>query len=196
LQGSSIILLKKITPILLILVFLFNLVGYRFVTEYLQHRADKQLKNQLDSNIFDETQLVEIKIPLNLPYQSNWAGYQRYDGALELEGVLYQYVKRKVSNDTLYLLCIPNMQKMRLETVKNELFKLTIDFNQNENAKKSSNTRIISFKSLQGEYDDYSFAIHPCFSLGNNTCWRTLNEEKLISTPLRSPEQPPDAVSI
>ncbi len=195
-QGSSIILLKKITPILLILVFLFNLVGYRFVTEYLQHRADKQLKNQLDSNIFDETQLVEIKIPLNLPYQSNWAGYQRYDGALELEGVLYQYVKRKVSNDTLYLLCIPNMQKMRLETVKNELFKLTIDFNQNENAKKSSNTRIISFKSLQGEYDDYSFAIHPCFSLGNNTCWRTLNEEKLISTPLRSPEQPPDAVSI
>ena len=195
-QGSSIILLKKIIPILLILVFLFNLVGYRFVTEYLQHRADKQLKNQLDSNIFDETQLVEIKIPLNLPYQSNWAGYQRYDGALELEGVLYQYVKRKVSNDTLYLLCIPNMQKMRLETVKNELFKLTIDFNQNENAKKSSNTRIISFKSLQGEYDDYSFAIHPCFSLGNNTCWRTLNEEKLISTPLRSPEQPPDAVSI
>jgi hypothetical protein len=189
-------LLKKIISILLILVFLFNLVGYRFVTEYLQHRADKQLSNQLDRNIFDETQLVEIKVPLNLPYQSNWAAYQRYDGALELGGVLYQYVKRKVSNDTLYLLCIPNMKKMRLETAKNELFKLTIEFNQNDNAAKSGNSRVISFKSLQGEYDDYSFAIRPCFSIELNTCWPVLQEENLISTPRPSPEQPPDAISI
>jgi hypothetical protein len=165
--------------------------------EYLQHRADRQLENQLDHNIYDETQLVEIKIPLNLPYQSNWAGYQRYDGALELGGVLYQYVKRKVSNDTLYLLCIPNMQKMHLETAKNELFKLTIDFNQNDNAKKSGNSRVISFKSIQGEYDDYSFEIHHYFKLdNNNTRWPALNEENLISTPHLSPEQPPDAISI
>lgn len=165
--------------------------------DYLQHRADRQLLNQLDHNIYDETQLVEIKIPMNLPYQPNWEGYQRFDGELEFGGILYQYVKRKVSNDTLYLLCIPNTKKMHLETAKNELFKLTIDFNQNDNSKNPGNSRVISFKSLQGEYDDYSFTIPLFCSHGNNnTRWPSLHDENLMSTPRLSPEQPPDTVSI
>src|SRR5439155_4988660 len=61
--------LRKIASILLICLLLFNWYGYRFVTNYLQKKADSQLEARLDVNDYDESQLIEIRIELNIPYQ-------------------------------------------------------------------------------------------------------------------------------
>ena len=93
----------------------------------MQHKASDQLEVRLDKSLYDESQLIELKVPMNLPYQTNWSAYQRFDGEIEVDGIMYKYVKRKVANDTLYLMCIPNTKKMRLETAKNDFFKLSND---------------------------------------------------------------------
>ncbi len=74
-----------------------------------------KLEKQLDANLYSEDDLIELKLAINLPYQTNSADYERYDGEVEYDGVIYKYVKRKVYNDTLYLKCLPNVNKMSQE---------------------------------------------------------------------------------
>jgi len=196
-KPKKVLFVKKTAALFFIALFLFNMVGYRFVLEYMMHKANTQLEARLDKNLYDDSQLIELKVPINLPYQTSWAGYQRFNGEIELNGVMYKYVKRKVSNDTLYVMCIPNTKKMNLETAKNDFFKFSIDLNQNENSKKSDNGKTISFKNLQGEYDEYSFAVNfnSRFDSNQNN-WLPVRPGNLISIPHNSPEQPPDLTSI
>lgn len=159
----------------------------------MQQKVSDQLEVKLDKSLYNDAELIELKVPMNLPYQTNWSAYQRYNGEIEVDGILYKYVKRKVSNDTLYLMCIPNTKKMTLETAKNDFFKMSNDLTQNNNSKKSDNSKTISFKILQGEYDQYSFASHTVNPYENNmNSWPAVSSESLVSSPHVSPEQPPD----
>ena len=76
--------------------------------------ADSQLVQQLDESDYCDTDLIEVKIPLHLPYMQSQSEYERYDGSAEHDGVQYNYVKRRLSNDTLSILCIPNKEKTTL----------------------------------------------------------------------------------
>ena len=125
----------------------------------MQQKLNDQLEARLDSNSYDESQLVTLKIPIHLPYQTSWSAYQRYNGEIEINGILYKYVKRKVAYDTLFLMCITNTKKMHLETAKDDFFKISNDLMQNNNSKKSDNSKS-AFKNLQGEYDRYSFILN------------------------------------
>ena len=125
----------------------------------MQQKLNDQLEARLDNNAYDESQLIELKIPIHLPYQTSWSSYQRYDGEIEINGILYNYVKRKLANDTLVLMCIANTKKMHLETAKDDFFKISNDLMQNNNSKKSGNSKS-AFKNLQSEYDQYSFVLN------------------------------------
>ncbi|HNP22212.1 MAG TPA: hypothetical protein PKM63_16605 [Panacibacter sp.] len=82
----------------------------------------------LEKNDYSEADLVQIKVPVNLPYFTDQKEYARVDGAIELDGIQYNYVKRKICNDTLYLLCLPNQDKTRITDVKNNYAKEASDF--------------------------------------------------------------------
>jgi hypothetical protein len=111
--------LKKIIAIPLIAVYLFNLVGYSLYTNYYIQQADKRIVQQIDNNTIDEQQLIELKTPIDMPYYNDSREYQRMDGKIVLDGIHYNYVKRKIHNDTLYLLCLPNFEKTTLNKDKN-----------------------------------------------------------------------------
>lgn len=173
--------------------FLFNLFGYRLVIEYLQYKANVQLEASLDNNLYSESQLIELKVPIKIPYQTNWSAYQRYDGEIEIEGRSYKYVERKIENDTLYLKCISNDRKMHLETVKNNYFKATNDFVQNGSDKKSGGSKDLVLKNHQVDYDNFSFAMNTLFNkIIQENSWAILNDSNIVSSPSLSPEQPPD----
>jgi hypothetical protein len=186
--------LKKLAAILLLSIFIFNWVGYRFVVDYMQHKADVQLEARLDKNLYDESQLLELKVPIHLPYQTSWSAYERYDGEIELNGILYKYVERKVSNDTLYLKCLPNTKKMHLETAKDDFFKNTNDLAQNNNSKNSNNSKTLTFKKMMGDYDDHQFSFESNMILESLHLYGKYASKNLLSSPHISPEQPPDEV--
>ena len=81
-------------------------------------QCDQQLTQQLDNNEYNDSELIEVKIALHTPYLSSWSAYERVDGEVEANGVFYSYVKRKIHNDTLYLLCLPNENKTRLHAAR------------------------------------------------------------------------------
>lgn len=187
--------MRKIASAILMCILLFNWFGYRFVADYMQQQSDKQLEARLDVNQYDESQLIELKIPVSLPYQTPWAAFERYDGEIEMNGILYKYVKRKVVNDTLVLMCIPNRQKMHLQDAKDDFFKNTNDLAQNDNSKKSDNSKSGVFKKLMSEYDDHSriFTLQPVNTLQNSIV--IFQVKNLLTSPHISPEQPPDLVT-
>jgi hypothetical protein len=183
---------KKIAAALLILLFLFNWFGYNLVVNYLQQKSDLHLEALLDDNQYDDSQLIELKIPTHIPYQTSWASYERYDGEVEVNGVLYKYVKRKVSNDTLYLMCIPNTEKMDLEAARDDFFKNTNDLAQTNTTDKQG-SKSVSFKSGMSEYDPYSFAFNvDYFNKTPDNLYLTFQVISLLTSPHISPEQPPD----
>jgi len=147
---------RKIAAISLICLLLFNWYGYRFVTSYLQKKADHQLEARLDVNDYDESQLIEIKVPLNMPYQNSWAEFERHYGEIEISGKIYTYVKRKIEDGNLILKCIPNTTKQDLKNADNILFTANNGLDQEQNNNKGNSPLTNIFKTIFNDYDNYS----------------------------------------
>ena len=184
------IALRKIAAILLLLILLFNWVGYRIFSDFLMHRADIQLEARLDRNDFREDELVEIKIPLHLPYQLNWKSFERFDGEIDVDGVHYKYVKRKIYNDSLVLLCLPNKTKQNIEKAKDDYFKIVNDIDPS--AQKKSDNSNLSFKNILSEF----FVDQAPWLIANYEYLHTshfVGEALFLSTNLHeTPDQPPE----
>jgi len=119
--------LKQAFAILFLSVHFFYICGYQLFFSLAENVADKELIASLDENKYNPNDLVQIKCALNAPYIINDADYERCDGQIELNGIQYNYVKRMVKNDTLYLYCIPNNQKTELDNTKNQFVKQNSD---------------------------------------------------------------------
>ena len=186
--------MKKIASILLLGLLLFNWCGYRWVINIVQQNADTKLEAKLDRNEYDESQLIEIKVPVSMPYQTDWADFERYDGEIEVNGIHYKYVKRKVQDGQLVLKCIPNQTKQRLESAKDDIFKATNDLQQDNAAKKSGAPNSVLVKNVLSDYDNLQ-------QLNISALNAILSEQSynryqphLVSDLLHStPEQPPEA---
>jgi hypothetical protein len=133
--------LKKLTAISLLLILIFNIAGYRLLFNHLEKNATAKLENKIDEGAYSPEQLIEIKIPLSMPYYSD-KDYEAVYGETEWNGQHYQYVKRKVSGNTLYLLCIPNHEKNNIAEAKNDFTKSVTETNQNSIPGKQQPTTI------------------------------------------------------
>lgn len=72
----------------------------------------------LDNHQYSQDELIEIAIPFYIPYQTESSGYERVDGEITIKGIHYNYVKRKYSNGSLFLVCIVNKGKSELQSSK------------------------------------------------------------------------------
>ena len=106
-------MLKKLIAILLLVIYLYNLGGYTLVFRYYINQSAENITAQIDDNKYKETDLVQMSIPLHLPYLQNSA-FENINGSVEVNGIFYNYVKKRISNDTLYVLCLPNHQSTKL----------------------------------------------------------------------------------
>lgn len=130
-------MLKKAIAILLLVVYLFNLAGYTLVFKYFIHHSDTGFISLLDQKKYNDAELVQISIPLHLPYVNN-SSFERIDGTVENDGIQYNYVKRRVHNDTLYIMCLPNHQKSLLVKGKTSFAGAANDFGAGKKEKESN----------------------------------------------------------
>lgn len=143
--------MRIVGTILLLSIHLFNIGGYRFLFDELEDRASYQLVEQLDNKEYNDDDLLEMKVPLPMPYQTTWSSFERYDGEIEINGIHYNYVKRKVVNDTLILMCIPNHDKMKLNSAKEQFFSMVNDVNQQSDQQNPSPKSSL-IKSITTDY--------------------------------------------
>lgn len=137
--------LKKIAAISLLLLLLFNFIGYRFLFNTLQQKADEELVAKLDKADYDESQLITLTVPLSMPYLTDSKDFERKDGEITLNGKIYHYVKQKISQGNLILMCLPNEKKMNLQTAKNDFFKTQNDLQNNTSKNSGDNSHVVKF---------------------------------------------------
>ena len=120
-------------------ILLFSWYGYKLLSFYLEDKANRQLEARLDEDRYDESELISIKVPsTHLSYYNSSTQFERVDGQIEVGGVQYKYVKRRLFNDSLELLCIPNHTAMNLQTARNQFFQLVNDIQQHNGQGKKS----------------------------------------------------------
>jgi hypothetical protein len=98
-----------------------------------------------------------------MPYYSD-KDYENVYGEADWNGEHYRYVKRKVSGNTLYLLCLPNKEKTSIVKVKNEFTKAVNDVpgNKQSSQEKSGFIKLLTteFRVNETTFDinDYSIS--------------------------------------
>ena len=127
---------------------LFNLIGYHAVIDYFQDKQSAQLEAQFDNKQYNDQDLVFIKLPVNLPYYNNSPEFERVNGSVDIYGVEYKYVKRRIINDTIELACLPNYAKDKFQSAKNDFLKMNSDWQNTHQGKKATG----SFKASPLEF--------------------------------------------
>lgn len=69
---------------------------------------------QVFDNKIDDTKLIQIKIPVHFPTLTDWNDYEVISGQIQLKDAYYNYVRLKMTRDTMYFVCLPNTTKSRL----------------------------------------------------------------------------------
>ena len=179
-------MLKKLTVIILLGVHLFNIIGYKAFFQYFITSSDQQVLLRLDNDRYSDSELSEIKVALGLPYLTYRKSYERVNGEIVLNGVHYNYVKRKISNDTLYLQCLPNFTKTKLSDAETKYASETAS-----NSTDSKGNNIKKF-SVSNEYSqqlpNYELK-HPVTKEKNQY---HIHSSNLISVSLQIHAKPPE----
>jgi hypothetical protein len=144
--------LKKTAAILLLALFTFNWFGYQLFSIYLQNRVTSQLDRKLDTDEYEEQDLVAITIPVSVPYQNSRPDFERCYGEIEISGKHYTYVKRRFINDSLILLCLPNTEKNNIVKAKNSFYKLVNGLHSASSEKSTGKTGLAFYKSILAEF--------------------------------------------
>ena len=186
--------MKAISAILLCTLLIFNWIGYRLFISYFQNKASVQLEAQFDNNNYDESQLISIKVPATyLSSYSNANQFERVNGEVEIKGVQYKYVKKRLFNDSLEYVCVADNSTMKMQSAKNEFFSLVNDLKHCGQQKKSNSHSDFS-KNLSSEYfsSPSEFAIN--FYVINDFKKSFSSSANLPQTSLLGIEQPPEHV--
>lgn len=105
---------KKLIAILLVVLLLFNALGFYGLLEGLRYKTTLELVRRLDKNQYSQDEIVTLKVPFAIPYQLNSSDYERVDGEIEYGGEFYRLVSQKLTNDTLFIACIKDHSSNRI----------------------------------------------------------------------------------
>ena len=184
--------LKYFVAILLLVIHLFNSGGYRLVFDQMEDAAGERMISRIDRQSYDDKDLLEIRVPVNLPYQTNSTDFERVDGEVSLNGVHYNYVKRKLYNDTLILLCIPNTEKTKVFNARETFFSLVNDLQQ-EQPNRSHPAPVKTVKFAQPDCVVEELPVFQPLAATPVSIFTSLTAPDLSDHYGRSPEQPPDS---
>ena len=184
--------MKKLATILLLLLLLFNFVGYRIIFNALQTKADKQLVAKIDKKEYNDADLITITVPLSMPYLTDSKDFERKDGEINVNGKIYHYVKQKISQGNLVLMCLPDEQKMQIQSAKDEVFKLANELQNNTSSKKSGeNSQVIKF--VISDYDKLQTTSFNTHLIQTPSLFFNNASYVLLKGAGITPEQPPEA---
>jgi hypothetical protein len=186
-------LFRRITCSLLLVVFLFNLFGYRLVLHYWKQTENQHSQVKNSNRKYEPGDLVEIKIPLRIAYIKNSEAFEYINGDIEYNGKYYQYVSGEISGDTLIIRCIPNLAKTKFQSAKDAFLSMVDGLDKQASSKKNSesNSRPL-FKAmgdciLDGPGYALSQLLHTSFSYGRQP--DQAPETMSISVPWQPPDQ-------
>jgi hypothetical protein len=194
-KNSYIGVVKKLAAILLTGMLLYNVVGYRAVFSWLEQHSYKSLNQQIDNKNYEEESLITIKLPIDqLPYYTNSPIFERTNGTVTVYGTTYQYVERRIYNDSLEMRCLANPLATTLTNARDLFFQLVNDVQEAPGKANSPAKPMLALKNVFSDYTqtDSITCFEPVFSTRSTSY--NLYQLKDCMYSKAPQEQPPDAV--
>lgn len=119
--------LKPLLSLALVALLLLNVLGYYALFVGLQYRNDRAMTRMFDAGTYEESQLITIKLPLTVPYLSDYKGFERVDGKFWHDGQVYRLVKQKYAQDTLTVVCTKDRESVRIQDALSDFVKTFTD---------------------------------------------------------------------
>ncbi len=105
--------MKKLIAILLLSLHLFSITACFIVHFVAVYRSNRFFENQTSRGLYNVNDLTEVKIPVDMPGIAD-TGYIKISGVVQFADAAYNYVKMRVTPNTVYLMCVPNYHSTRL----------------------------------------------------------------------------------
>jgi len=152
--------LRNIFSFVLMILLMLNVMGYYGLFVGWQYKNDRDMTEKLDAGNYDNAETITIRIPLTVPYAMDSREFERVNGEFEYNGEFYRLIKQKLSQDTLFIVCVKDQENKRIHQALSGFVKSFSD----KPADHSSNT-----KTAVNFIKDY---IAQSFALGNqSTGW-------------------------
>jgi hypothetical protein len=92
-------------------------MGYYGVFLGLHLKNDIAMSKALDSDIYDPSKTVTIKVAVSIPYMPDQSDFERVNGQFEHNGELYRMVKQRYAEDTLTVICVRDTEHKKIDLV-------------------------------------------------------------------------------
>jgi len=102
-------------------------MGYYGVFLGLRYKNDKDMTLRLDAEDYTKSEAITIKIPISIPYAADSKSFERVDGKFEYKGEFYRLVKQKLSQDTLYVVCVKDHKTKLIDEAMTSFVKTFTD---------------------------------------------------------------------
>ncbi len=122
----------------------------------MQHNADKQFVILVDNNGFDKRNLIEIKIPNPIPYTKAVANFDRINGEITFKSKVYKYVYRKISENYITILCLPDANKTKINNAEKKFEQTINNTLQNKSTNKQTN-KLVKVNISDFDYHHFDF---------------------------------------
>ncbi len=127
-----------------------------------------------------------------MPTIQDWNDYEMIEGQIQLKNAYYNYVKLKMTRDTLYFVCTPNAVKTRLVKSTTIVANQINDVPLNKKGHEAAVKRVV----VNSEYEDYAFQYHYSnFAKPVSSQQRIFISSKITDPFIESPGKPPNFVS-
>ena len=93
---------------------MFTICGHLLLYQFFVYRSDKLFNDRIGKNMYNVHDLVLIKVPSHTGVTQSWNYFEKINGQIRFKNTCYNYVKLKLTRDTIYLMCIPNYEKTML----------------------------------------------------------------------------------
>jgi hypothetical protein len=184
--------LKKLATILLSIIFAFNLGGYLLLVDYLSFKERTKVQAIIENETYESNHLVELSVPVDLPYLFDWQEWEKHEGMVVINGVPHQFVERKLEAGRMHYRCLPNNGLKQVLSARETFMKLSYDLTKAP-AEKNSNSSKINVKPPVLEIIDLfsKYSLKP-LSLNFNEPHQQAIYKNLQGAIMPVPTPPPD----
>ncbi len=174
---------KKIAAIFSLSILLFTAAGYRLLVNFLEYHAQENLQAVIEEKTYNPAHLIELSVNLDLPYLSDWHGWEAVEGMVTIDGIPYQYVERMLKGGKMTYRCLPNEGMQQAISARDRFLKLSYDFTHPSGQKSSSPLGssikpplpelfcfdLFALRHPSGDEYPTHFSQHPAISVSNIT---------------------------
>lgn len=179
--------MRKLSSILLLLLLLFNVLGYYGLFLGLDYHNKQQLIQRLDHSNYNESEAITIKIPITIPYVSDSREFERVNGDFEYQGEYYHLVKQRLSLDTLYIVCIKDKNTKRIHQALEDYVKTFTD--KPIDAKSSAKTMPSFSKEYMSSYCELKHSSSGWVLSVNNSSFAAVFIDSFTANIIHPPER-------